>query len=86
ARPRHRRCRLSHQFWRGPQRAEVTAAKVPCVAASPRVLRHRFHPQTKSQTTSQLVKIAVWDTYVTKNNGTIMHFDILVPSELKDTD
>lgn len=30
------------------------------------------------------MKISVWDTYVTKADGNIMHFDILVPSELKD--
>lgn len=31
------------------------------------------------------MKVAVWDTYVTKKDGTIMHFDILAPEELKDT-
>lgn len=30
------------------------------------------------------MKIAVWDTYVTKSDGKIMHFDIIVPEELKD--
>jgi len=30
------------------------------------------------------MKIAVWDTYVKRENGKIMHFDILVPSEIKD--
>lgn len=30
------------------------------------------------------MKISVWDTYVPRNNGTIMHFDILVPDELQD--
>ena len=25
------------------------------------------------------MKVAVYDTYVTKNNGGIMHFDIIVP-------
>jgi hypothetical protein len=30
------------------------------------------------------MKVAVWDTYVTKNDGTIMHFDIIVPEEVKD--
>ena len=30
------------------------------------------------------MEIAVWDTYVKKNDNQIMHFDILVPSELKD--
>lgn len=31
------------------------------------------------------MKIAVWDAYVTKKDGTIMHFDILVPEEIKDS-
>jgi len=31
------------------------------------------------------MKVAVWDTYVTKKDGTIMHFDILAPDEIKDT-
>ena len=30
-------------------------------------------------------KINVWDTYVTKKEGNIMHFDILVPAEITDT-
>jgi hypothetical protein len=30
------------------------------------------------------MKVAVWDTYVTKKDGTIMHFDILAPEEIKD--
>jgi len=32
-----------------------------------------------------LMKVAVWDTYVTKKDGAIMHFDILVPENIKDT-
>ena len=31
------------------------------------------------------MKVAVWDTYVTKKDGGIMHFDILAPEEIKDT-
>ena len=31
------------------------------------------------------MKIAVWDTYVTKKDGIVMHFDILAPEENKDT-
>ncbi len=31
------------------------------------------------------MNIAVWDTYVMKSDGTIMHFDILAPSEITDT-
>ncbi len=41
----------------------------------------------KSQNKMQQItkKINVWDTYVTKKDGTIMHFDILAPVEIKDT-
>ena len=28
------------------------------------------------------MKVAVWDTYVTKENGVIMNFDIMVPDSL----
>lgn len=31
------------------------------------------------------MKVAVWDTYVTKNNGDVMHFDIIAPLEMKNT-
>lgn len=37
------------------------------------------------KTTNNMSKIAVWDTYVTKKDGTIMHFDILAPEEIKET-
>lgn len=30
------------------------------------------------------MKVAVWDTYVTKADGKIMHFDILTPDHLND--
>lgn len=30
------------------------------------------------------MKVAVYDTYVTRKDGTMMHFDILVPHDLKD--
>ena len=41
----------------------------------------------KSQNKMQQItkKVNVWDTYVTKKDGTIMHFDILAPVEIKDT-
>jgi hypothetical protein len=32
------------------------------------------------------MKIAVWDTYVERTNGSRMHFDILVPDETTDED
>lgn len=31
------------------------------------------------------MQVAVWDTYVTKKDGTIMHFDIIVPATMNDT-
>lgn len=30
------------------------------------------------------MKTAVWDTYVKKKDGTVMHFDIVVPEDLKN--
>lgn len=30
------------------------------------------------------MQVAVWDTYVTKKDGSIMHFDIIAPSTIKD--
>lgn len=30
------------------------------------------------------MQVAVWDTYVTKKDGKVMHFDIIVPADLKD--
>jgi len=30
------------------------------------------------------MNIAVWDTYVKRKNGGVMHFDILVPDEMRD--
>lgn len=30
------------------------------------------------------MEVAVWDTYVTKRDGKVMHFDIIVPADLKD--
>lgn len=32
------------------------------------------------------MKIAVWDTYVNKPEGPVMHFDILVPEHIQDPD
>ncbi len=30
------------------------------------------------------MRAAVWDTYVNRTDGKVMHFDIIVPEELKD--
>lgn len=34
----------------------------------------------------QTSKVNVWDTYVTKKDGRVMHFDILAPVAIKDTE
>lgn len=31
------------------------------------------------------MKVAIWDTYVTKKNGNVMHFDIVVPETIQDS-
>jgi hypothetical protein len=33
-----------------------------------------------------MMKVAVWDTYVTKKDGTVMHFDIIAPENIKDAE
>lgn len=30
------------------------------------------------------MQVAVWDTYVTKKDGSVMHFDIIAPAHVKD--
>lgn len=30
------------------------------------------------------MKISVWDTYLTREDGKVMHFDILAPTEVQD--
>ena len=40
--------------------------------------------QTHNKTKKNM-KVAVWDTYVTKKDGSVMHFDIIAPEEIKDT-
>ncbi len=30
------------------------------------------------------MSVAVWDTYVKRKNGSVMHFDIIVPASMKD--
>src|SRR5690606_1206761 len=34
---------------------------------------------------TKTMEVAVWDTYVTKKDGSVMHFDIIAPSSVKDT-
>lgn len=30
------------------------------------------------------MNVSVWDTYVKRDSGQVMHFDIIVPTDLKD--
>lgn len=32
------------------------------------------------------MRVAVWDTYVQKKDGTVMHFDIIAPQEVQDAE
>ncbi len=32
------------------------------------------------------MQIAVWDTYVTKKDGSVMHFNIIAPREITETE
>ena len=31
------------------------------------------------------IKVNIWDTYVTKKDGTVMHFDIVAPKNIMDS-
>lgn len=49
-----------------------------------------FASNATAQTNSSLknqskMKVAVWDTYVTKKDGSIMHFDIIALEGVRDT-
>lgn len=32
------------------------------------------------------MQVAVWDTYVRRRDGRVMHFDIIVPSEMRNAE
>lgn len=49
--------------------------------------RNRTFMQVKSElnsTKNKIMKVSVWDTYVTRADGEIMHFDILVENTVDD--
>lgn len=33
----------------------------------------------------KLDKVAIWDTYITEQNGNVLHFDIVVPEETEES-
>ncbi len=39
---------------------------------------------TPNQFKKKTMEVAVWDTYVKKKDGSIMHFDIIAPTSVKD--
>lgn len=41
--------------------------------------------QSQQQATPKKMEVAVWDTYVQKKDGSVMHFDIIAPSSVRDT-
>lgn len=41
--------------------------------------------QTTPPPNTKNIQVAVWDTYVTKKDGSVMHFDIIAPATVKDT-
>jgi len=42
---------------------------------------HDYHKNSNKS----MNKVAVWDTYVTRKDGSVMHFDIIAPQEIRDT-
>ncbi|MCU0320102.1 MAG: DUF2024 family protein, partial [Flavobacteriales bacterium] len=46
-------------------------------------LQAQQHIHMNEQT--KAAKVAVWDTYVTRKDGRVMHFDIIAPSSQRDT-
>jgi Domain of unknown function (DUF2024) len=45
-----------------------------------------FGKSFSNNKTIDVMKVSVYDTYVKKKDGNVMHFDILVPDSEKDTD
>lgn len=59
---------------------------MPCKVRNPIFVRQFVSCKKKLKYTNiQIMKVAVWDTYVTRKDGTIMHFDILAPENINDT-
>lgn len=42
-------------------------------------------PASAQNIQSKPMEVAVWDTYVKKKDGSVMHFDIIAPSSVRDT-
>lgn len=58
----------------------ISALAIPLVSA---VIYQSKNNSTMEKTNQK--KVNVWDTYVTKKDGNLMHFDIIAPVEITDT-
>ena len=54
------------------------------IISSTAIILFAFTADAQNNITIKM-KVVVWDTYVTKKDGSIMHFDIIAPEEIKDT-
>jgi len=52
---------------------------------SPFIRRVQLITNYKNMEDTLRKKVNVWDTYVTKKDGSIMHFDIVAPVSIEDT-
>ena len=68
------------KLWRGGSGGEAFLIMALSLFAISSFAQPPSQPQK-----SVKMKVAVWDTYVTKKDGSIMHFDIIAPTEVKDT-
>ncbi len=60
-------------------------ARIPALALLLCLSLTAFSQIKISTPTTNKMEVAVWDTYVKKKDGTVMHFDILAPSSQRDT-
>lgn len=60
-------------------------ARIPAFALLVCLPLLTFAQQVTSTPITSKMEVAVWDTYVKKKDGTVMHFDIIAPSTLRDT-
>lgn len=57
----------------------IITAAIFIIAASFQIFKKQKSMEQRNR------KVNIWDTYVTKKDGTIMHFDIVAPVEDTDT-
>ena len=62
--------------------SKIIILALAIVLASAACKQHKINSNME---THKPKKVNVWDTYVTKKDGNIMHFDIIAPVEISDT-